>query len=118
MVTLQLYKAVFNCSTTGQLGFEVGTKFMEVDLVGINALNYCNLFSIPALLDLDSDMLLFLSNLLADAQLPRKATDSAHFRTHCVTVSSKEYKSIFYDMLLKSDGKFFWLGPAKDLYLS
>jgi hypothetical protein len=56
--------------------------------MGIYALDHGYLFPIPALLNLDSYTLLFLGNLLADAKLPRKATNSAHFRTHCVAVTS------------------------------
>lgn len=93
MIALQLYQAVLYGSTTGQLGLEVSAEFLKIDLMGIYTLDHGYLLSIPALLNLDSYSLLFLGNLLTDAELPRKATDSAHFRTHCVAVTSTEYKT-------------------------
>ncbi len=105
VVALQLDKALLYGSAASKLGFKIGTKLLEIYLVGIYALDDGHLFSIPALLNLDSDPLLLLSNLLTDAKLLGKAANSAHLRTHFVAVTSAKYTFNRTDMLLKSDGK-------------
>ena len=66
MVALQLYQALFHSAAAGQLGFEMGAKLLKINLMRINALDDCHLFSIPALLYFHCYPLLLLGNLLAD----------------------------------------------------
>ncbi len=67
MVALQLDEAVFHSAATGELGFEMRAKLLKIDLVRIDALDDCHLFSIPSLLYFHCYPLLLLGNLLADA---------------------------------------------------
>jgi len=92
MIALQLDQAFFHSAATGQLGFEMCTKLLKIDLVRINALDDRHLFSIPTLLYFHCYPLLLLGNLLADTQLRRKATDGTHLRTHLVAVTSAIYQ--------------------------
>ena len=66
MIALQLDKALFDSPATGQLGFEMRAQLLQIDLMRIDALDNCHLFSIPALLDFHCYPLLLLGNLLAD----------------------------------------------------
>jgi len=52
----------------------MSAQLLQIDLMGIDALDNCHLFSIPALLDFDYNPLLLLGDLLADAKLLGKAT--------------------------------------------
>gem|GEM_PF-4502308 len=92
VVALQLNEAVLYSPTTGELGFQIGTQLLEIDLVRIDALNDCYLFTVPTLLNLDCYSLLFLGNLFTDTKLPGETADSAHLRTHLVAVTSNRYR--------------------------
>jgi hypothetical protein len=66
MVALQLDQTLFHSPTAGQLGFEMRAQLLQIDLMRINALDNCHLFSIPSFLDFYCYPLLLLGNLLAD----------------------------------------------------
>jgi len=74
-------------------------QLLQIDLMGIDPLDDCHLFTVPAFLDFHRDPLLLLGNLLADTKLRRKAADGTHLRTHLVAVTSANIPSIKLIML-------------------
>jgi type III secretory pathway component EscU len=67
MISLKLNQTVLYRPAAGQLGFQMSAQLLQIDLMRINALDNCHLFSISSLLNFDYDPLLLLGNLLADA---------------------------------------------------
>ena len=82
VVALQLDRVPLDRSAAGKFSLHEFRKVFKVNVRGVEAFDYGDFFSVPALVDFDIDPLLFLCYLLTDTQFLGKSTRRANASNH------------------------------------